>query len=281
MFKWGVRMVQELCVFCGEEDVHLAWFKVTMKSVDVQARVIKYLNEHGADIRFGYFTGIEPPIGVPTEVPTEVKYELFTLVDEKADVDELAAGLSTLDGVIDADQNLSHHVSLQPAKFPQELLGERAIIIRATTFVDILKILNENVPQSDTLLFLAGLRGGTDAAKYFTRTARLERSNLTMMLSELLSICGWGRAQIEFDFQSLKGKIKVMDSYIADTLGRSESPVCSYMSGYFAGFFSEVLGENMYVSETACKSTGSPYCEHTICQAPHFNIEHLARGDGT
>ena len=274
-------MVHELCMFCGEEDVHLAWFKVTMKSADVQARVIKYLNEHGADIRFGYLTGIEPPTEVPTGVPTEVKYELFTLVDENADVEKLAAGLGTLDGVIDVDQNLSRRVSLQPAEFPQELLGERAITLRATTFVDILKILNENAPQSDTLLFLCGLRGGSDAAKYFTKAARLERSNLTIILSELLSVCGWGRLQIEFDFQSLKGKIKVMDSYIADTFGRTESPVCSYMSGYFAGFFSEVLGENMYVSETACKSTGSPYCEHTIYQAPHCKIEHLARGDGT
>jgi predicted hydrocarbon binding protein len=264
-------MVHELYTYYGEKDVHLAWFRVTMECTDVQAEVIKYLKEQGADIRFSYLSCIEPP----------TKYEVFTLVDENTNVEELAAGLGTLDGIIDVDRRLSPHVTLQPAEFPKELLGERAITIKATTFVDILKILNEHIPQSDTLLFLAGLRGGSDAAKYFAHAARLERSNMIMILSKFLSVCMWGRLQIEFDFQSLRGKIRVMDSYIADTFGKMESPVCSYMSGYFAGFFSEVLGENMYVSETECKSTGSPYCEHTIYQASIFNIEHLARGDRT
>lgn len=269
----GVMMVNDLCLFCKEGELHLAWFKVTMSCTNVQAEVTEYLNGHGAEIRFGYRTGAQSETGV--------KYEVFTLVDENADIDELTRGLAGLDEVIHVEGGISHNVSLQPAEFPLELLGERAITLRATTFVDILKILNEHVPQSDTLLFLAGLRGGSNAAKYFTKTARLERSNLTMMLTELLLVCGWGRLQIEFDFQSLRGTIKVLDSYIADTFKRTELPVCSYMSGYFAGFFSDVLEENMYVSEIACKSTGSPFCEHIIYQAPIFNIEHLARGEGT
>ncbi|MCL7474763.1 MAG: V4R domain-containing protein [Methanosarcinales archaeon] len=243
-----------------------------MKSADVQAEVIECLNEHGAEIRFGYLTGPLPD--------AKVKYEVFTLVDKNADMEKLAKGLGRLEGVIHVEKGISHNVSLQSSGFPQELLGERAILLRATTFVDILKILNEHAPQSETLLFLAGLRGGSNAAKYFTKTARLERSNLTMILTELISVCGWGKIQIQFDFPSLKGKIKVQDSFIADTFERRESPVCSYMSGYFAGFFSEVLGENMSVSEIACKSTGSPYCEHTIYHAPIFNIEHLVRGEG-
>ncbi|MCL7412427.1 MAG: hypothetical protein M8353_02290 [ANME-2 cluster archaeon] len=244
-----------------------------MRNAYVQSAIIEYLKGHGAEIRFGYRTGIQPDV--------EVTYEVFTLVDEHTNVDELVVGLAGLDEVVHVEGGISHNVSLQPVEFLQELLGERAIILRATTFVDILKILNEHIPQSDTLLFLAGLRGGSNAAKYFTQSARLERSNLTMILTELLSVCGWGRLQIEFDFQSLRGRIIVMDSYIADTFKRTELPVCSYMSGYFAGFFSEVLEENMYVSEIGCKSTGSPFCEHIIYQAPIFNIEHLARGEGT
>jgi predicted hydrocarbon binding protein len=269
----GVRMVHDLCLICGEEEIHLAWFTITMKNADVQAEVIGYLHEQGAKIRFGYLTDIE--------LPGEVTYKVFTIVDEHADIEQLITELGRLDAVIHVEGEISHNVSLHHAEFPQELLGERAILLRATTFVDILKILNEHAPQSDTLLFLAGLRGGSNAAKYFIETARLERSNLIMILTELLSVCGWGRLQVEFDFLSLKGKIKVLDSCIADTFKRTESPVCSYMSGYFAGFFSKVLGENLYVSEIACKSTGSPYCEHTIYSAPIFNIEHLARGEGT
>lgn len=264
-------MVRKLCIFGNDPDTHLAWFRVILKNANAQAEISNFLKKYGVDIRFRYMVTMKPS--------NEIKYVIFGKIDKNTDIEKLADGLGDIDTVINVDWG--NDISLLSAEFPLELMGERAILLRVTTFIDILKILNENITQSDTLLFLCGLRGGSDAVKYFTKTANLDRDNLITTLSELLLACGWGRLEIDFNFNSLKGKIKVIDCFIADTFGKMESPVCSYISGYFAGFFSEVLGVNMYVFETACKSTGSPYCEHRIVQASYSKIEHLIRGDTT
>lgn len=265
-------MVRELCIFCWDKPVNLAWFKMVIKNADDQIDISHFLAGSHLNVRFEYLAEMEGPT---------FEYVVFSQISQNFDIEKLVKELREHDKVIDISWEVANNVSFHSTEFPLELMGERAIITRATTFVDILKILNEYTTQSSTLLFLSGLRGGSNAAKYFIKTTELNRYNMIAKITELFLVAGWGKLEIDFDIETLKGTIKVKDSFIADTLGISESQVCGYMSGYFSGFFSQVLDMNMYVSETACKSMGNPHCEHSIYKAPHGKIEHLIRGDVT
>jgi predicted hydrocarbon binding protein len=265
-------MVRELYLFFGDENVHLVWLELLITDADAKAGISNFLAEHNLDVRFECLVTMEQ---------SQIKYGLYFNVDEISDIEKLVNELRTFDTVIDLKWGISKNASFQSYDFPLTFMGERAIITRATTFVDILKIIHEYTTQSNSLLFLSGLKGGKNAAKYFSTATKLEKDNLISTISNLFLEAGWGKLEIDFDFDTLKGQIKVIDSFIADTFKKTELPICSYISGYFSGFFSQVLGVNMYASETLCKSTGNPYCEHSINQAPDGNIEHLIRGEMT
>ncbi len=265
-------MVRELYLFFGDKKVHLVWLELLIKNADAKAGISNILAEHNLDVRFDCLVIMEQAL---------IKYVVYFQIDEISNIEKLANELSTFDTVIDLKWGISKNASFQSYDFPLAFMGERAIITRATTFVDILKIIHEYTTQSNSLLFLSGLKGGKNAAKYFSKATQIDKDNLIPTITNLLLVSGWGKLEIVFDFDTLKGHIKVIDSFIADTFGTTELPICSYISGYFSGFFSQVLGVNMYASESVCKSTGNPHCEHNIYQAPDGNIEHLIRGEVT
>ena len=70
------------------------------------------------------------------------------------------------------------------------------------------------------------------------------------------------------------------DSFIVDVYRESEMPVCGYISGFFAGYISQVLGRTVQVHESRCQGQGNDFCEHVVTPAPKgAKLEHVLRGE--
>lgn len=263
-------------MFCtANETENVIWFNIIyFDRISSHADIMNFMAYNGVNVRFGYLDNrVDANTG---------KYIIFTYIDRNVDLIHLVEQLKDLDVVIDVEYGISNNKIIQSAEFPLNMLGERAIISRATTFVDIIRTLYENVSQSDGLMMLSGLKGGIHAAKYFKGVIDIDESNFKDILKELFMATGWGILDIECDQKTMSGRIFVKESFIANKYEGSERLVCGYMSGYFAGFLTEILGQTMHVREVRCKSMGCDVCEHAISPAPPgAKLEHLLRGEST
>lgn len=267
-------MVRDLYMFSEiDKEAEVVWFKIIYENtVHSEAAITSFFADNGLDIRFAYLDS--------SEDPSKGKYVMFTEVEKSKDVKSIADNLAKMDVVLNLEWGFSKNRAIQTVEFPLHLLGERAIIIRVKTFVKILNIINENVPQSEGLLTMIGLKSGVGVAKYLRDMVDVNDSNFLDLLKELFMASGWGTFDYEMNTVDKKGTIRVSDSFIADEYRESDVPKCGYMSGFLAGYISETLGTTVQVRETICKSMGNDLCEHQVSPAPKdAKIEHLLRGE--
>ncbi|WP_292466446.1 V4R domain-containing protein [Methanolobus sp.] len=267
-------MVRDLYTFSKvDKEADVVWFKVIYENtVHSEADITSFFAEKNLDIRFAYLDS--------SEDPSKGKYVMFTEAKKGRDIKSIADELEQMNVVLDIDWGFSKNRVIQSVEFPLHLLGDRAIIIRAKTFINFLDVLNEHVPQSEGLLTIVGLKNGEGAAKYLREMTDLNDKNFLDLLRELLMAAGWGILDYDIDTVELKGSATITDSFIAGEYRDSDVPVCGYISGFLAGYISESLSRTVQVRETRCKSMGDPFCEHVISPAPKgVKIEHLLRGE--
>ncbi|WP_367343789.1 V4R domain-containing protein [Methanomethylovorans sp.] len=265
-------MVRDLYMFFkGDEKAHVVWFSIIYKTdMRAEANINSALNEMEVKIRFAYLDNAEPN--------GQGKYVLFTEVREEAQIDMINKRLLGIDGIIDIESGISRSHMIHSVDFPLNFLGERALITRSRTFVDILKIIREKVIQPDALLLFSGLKGGRGAAKYVRNIIQVDMKNCLAVLRELFLASGWGKLEMDFNKETCTGKVVVRESFIADAYGPSDLPVCGYMSGFIAGYMTEVMGYTFQVREISCKSMGNAVCEHVISPAPEgAKPEHIMK----
>ncbi|CAD6492108.1 MAG: V4R domain protein [Candidatus Argoarchaeum ethanivorans] len=251
-------MSRDVCTFyVGDNNATLAWFKVTL--IDKQGSLSKIpvvFADNGVNQLFGYFGLIEQGV--------KGKYITFVEFTEKTSVNKLVNELKNLDEVLDVKYHVTKKIIIQTAEFPLEMFNSRAIISRNTTFSDIIEEIEDAAPNANALIFQCGLKGGMDAARYFKEVAGIKKRDFITLLKGILFSAGWGVIDIDFNFDSCKGTISVKDSFLAEIKRSTEHAQCGYLSGYFAGFFTEVLDQAIHVQETKCKSMGAEECEFTI-----------------
>ncbi len=267
-------MVRDLYMFSEiDKEAEVVWFKITYENtVHSEADITSFFAENGLDIRFAYLDS--------SEDPSKGKYVMFTEVGKNKDIKSIADKLGKMDVVLNLDWGFSKNRAIQTVEFPVHLLGERAIIIRVKTFVNILNIINENAPQSEGLLTMIGLKSGTGVVQYFRNMVDVNDNNFLDLLKELFMASGWGILDYEMNTVDKTGTLRVTDSFIADEYEGSDVPKCAYMSGFLAGYISESLHTTVQVRETICKSMGNAYCEHQVSPAPKdVKVEHLHKGE--
>jgi len=265
-------MVRDLYMFSrGDEKALVVWFSITYQTdIGAEANINSTFNEMGVKLKFAYLDNTEPD--------GKGKYVLFTEIKEENQIDAINKKLNSIQGVTEIDSGVSRNRMIQTIDFPLNFLGERAVIARSKTFVNILKIIRENVIQPDGLLLLSGLKGGRGAAKYVMSIIKIDKSNFMDILRELFLASGWGKLEMDFDRFTCNGKVIVRDSFIADAYGSSDLPVCGYMSGFIAGYMTEIMGYTFQVREVSCKSTGNTVCEHIVSPVPDdVKLEHIMK----
>ncbi|MBN2110852.1 MAG: hypothetical protein JW705_07195 [Methanosarcinaceae archaeon] len=269
-------MVRDLCMFSkADKEAEVIWFKIAYRNtVHSEADISSLFAEKGLDMRFAYLDSLEnPSIG---------KYVIFTEVEKGRDVSSVVTELKGLDVVLDVEYGTSRNQVMQSVEFPLSLFGERAIILRARTFVDILRIVNEHVPQAEGIQMHTGIRSGTAAVRLLREFIDIDENNCFDLLKELFMASGWGLLEYDIDIRSLTGSIRNRDCFIYDAYKENEFPVCAYISGFFAGFISEATKRTVQVQEVQCMATGDTFCEHLLSPAPgSTGAEHILKGELT
>ncbi|WP_340817809.1 V4R domain-containing protein [Methanolobus sp. WCC4] len=266
-------MVRDLYMFSRvDTEADVIWFRITYENtLHSEADITSFFAEKELDIRFAYLDS--------SEDPSRGRYVMFTEAKKDMDIESIANELERMDVVLDIEWGVSKNRVIQSVDFPLHIIGDRAVLIRAKTFVNFLNVLNEHVPQSEGLLTIVGLRNGEGAARYLKEVADMDDSNFMDLLGELLVAAGWGVLEHDMDITELKGTARMIDSFIAGEYEDSDVPVCGYISGFIAGYISESLGKVVQVRETRCKAMGDTLCEHIISPVPEdVKIEHLLRG---
>jgi predicted hydrocarbon binding protein len=267
-------MVRDLYMFSKvDSNAKVVWFKIEYQNtLRSEADITSLFADKEMDIRFAYLDS--------SEDPSKGKYVIFTEVDKDRELESIVEELKQMDVVLSVDYGISKNRVMQSVEFPLNILGERATILRAKTFVNILKIIHENTPQAEGLLMLTGIRSGSEAVRYLQEITDVTKDNCMDLVNELFMAAGWGILECEIDCETLVGTVKVKDSFIAEAYGDNEMPVCGYMSGFFAGFISTVNGKNVQVHESYCMSMGAEVCEHLVSPTPEkVQIEHVMRGE--
>lgn len=113
------------------------------------------------------------------------------------------------------------------------------------------------------IIYDAGIDPGR---RSYGRMARdsLSREEALKLLVHRKASQNWGRITVEsIDWQMKSGRISVEDSFEArgakEQLSKERS--CDFFKGYIAGFFSELLDEEVTVTEERCVATGDDRCE--------------------
>ncbi|ETA69057.1 V4R domain-containing protein [Methanolobus tindarius DSM 2278] len=267
-------MVRDLYMFSRvNEKADVVWFKIAYENtLHSEADITSFFAEKELDIRFAYLDS--------SEDPTKGKYVMFTEAEKGRDIDSIAQELENMDVVLSVKWGYSKNRAIQSVDFPLQLLSKRAVIIRAKTFVDIINIMNEQVPQSEGLLTMIGIRNGSGAARYMQEMTEMNDDNFLDLLGELFMAAGWGKIDHEINISELTGTVRMTDSFLADEFGDSDVPSCIYISSFLAGYISECLKKTVQVRESRCKSMGDEICEHVISPAPAgVKIEHVLRGE--
>ncbi|WMW25468.1 V4R domain-containing protein [Methanolobus sediminis] len=267
-------MVRDLYMFSRvNEEADVIWFKVAYENtVHSEADITSFFAEKGLDIRFAYLDS--------SKDPTKGKYVMFTEAEKGRDIESIAEELERMDVVHTVKWGYSKNRAIQSVDFPLRILGQRAVLIRAKTFVDIINIMNEQVPQSEGLLTIIGLRNGAGAAGYMREMSEMNDENFLDLLGELFMAAGWGKIEYDINIIELTGKVRIKDSFIAEEIRDSDVPVCTYISAFLAGYISECLKKAVQVRESRCKSMGNEDCEHVISPASSgVKIEHVLRGE--
>jgi len=137
------------------------------------------------------------------------------------------------------------------------------VIIRGGLFRDLFSGLSSNFgKEGNKDLEEAGKKSG----KNFILTM-LERdfslNELPTILSLLLNQGGWGKTEIEIDFEKKTAVVTIENCVTARHI-KTKEPNCHFLRGYFEGFFEKLFNAQTECAETLCMASSGSACKFQI-----------------
>ena len=141
-------------------------------------------------------------------------------------------------------------------------------------------ITDECGPAAETVFKSCGKRWGKLFAARFEKEMTefygkpLQEFMLALFqacLVELFSHHGWGKPVLDLTKHD-KGLIiiEVKEAIYAELVGKAEQPADTLMAGIFAGFFSQLSGQDLDCVQTTCRACGSDRGRFVIGLAPRL-----------
>ncbi len=165
---------------------------------------------------------------------------------------------------------------LEPGSDGRIVLGGRRLLFFGSEYAlgDLYKEIRKIVgPPVDTLIYRVGIRGGLDAGN---KMSKILEKMCTGGFDVAQTWCGglgfyfgWGLIWIVEEKES-EALIRVYNGWEAesylDTIGKSDTPMCHFTRGFFAGAAGvlKFKSENVEGVETKCTTKGDPYCEFVV-----------------
>ena len=141
------------------------------------------------------------------------------------------------------------------------LEDNEGFFFRFETFAEIRKSLFKTYgKEANAILENAAIHAGERSAHRRLADTKTKQEALNL-LSSLKLTHNWGEIIFsEVNYEKKKGSITVKNSFEARK-GKSETPICNFLTGYLEGFLSEVLDETITVEEKKCKSQNHSHCD--------------------
>ena len=145
-----------------------------------------------------------------------------------------------------------------------DLEKHHGFIFRFETWANVKdSLVEEYGPESDSVLFKAALNAGRRSAHRRLDVTQDKKEALKLLTAFKVSQ-NWGKIIFsKIDFKKKTGTIHIIDSFEANKI-RSLKPICHFFRGYLCGFLSELLEENIEITEDKCKAQGKEKCEFSF-----------------
>jgi predicted hydrocarbon binding protein len=155
--------------------------------------------------------------------------------------------------------------------------NKRVVITTGELWTALSEALSQRLAtELDDVFYAAGLSWGSHAYQEFHESVSSSQKTLyhtrNMGLSDFkaqfntyLSRHGWGRFDIyqKYDFIF----IDLFSSALPDLVERKDAMSCSLMAGFFAGFFTELIGVEFSCIELRCSALQSDKCTFLVADS--------------
>ena len=142
--------------------------------------------------------------------------------------------------------------------------GIRTIILRAGTVIDLQKSVTAILgDEAAAILYEAGIRAGKGSTKVLLEEWTEQGMTFLRRWGEFYRSAGVGWFKLEdiqVDFRSQTGSLRIKQSFIAEEYGPSDRSVCHFLCGFFVGVLEEVLRAKLLCEEVTCLAKGDPDC---------------------
>ena len=146
---------------------------------------------------------------------------------------------------------------------PQRRIN-RIILLGTGTFVELQKGARDILgKQADAVFYEAGIRSGIEGYNALKIELNMDGNELIKKLFSFTNETGFGWFKVEalnIGPSKKRGSIKVSNSFIGDTYGKADKPVCHFIAGFIAGFISSAWGTEVECEETSCAAVKGDYC---------------------
>lgn len=143
------------------------------------------------------------------------------------------------------------------------VLGNPSIIMSSETFVRMQKGAEEMLgfDGAAVLYYEAGKKSGENWIKRFSEEWGLENQRFIEAVQNHFADVGWGK------FSIINGDeivVRVKNSFISNSYGESDRPVCHFLRGYNAGLAGAISGRSIDSEEVRCAAKGDDWCEFVM-----------------
>lgn len=140
----------------------------------------------------------------------------------------------------------------------------RVALLGAGTFVELQKGVEDLLgDQSEAVFYDAGIRSGREARDTLERELTERGDALIEKVFSILEEDGLGWFKVEelsYDSAERRGSVSVSKSFIGDSYGGSEKPVCHFIAGFIAGIMSIIWDTDIVCNETSCYAVDEGLC---------------------
>ncbi len=140
----------------------------------------------------------------------------------------------------------------------------RVVLLGSGTFVELQKGIEDLLgSQVDAVFYDAGIRSGKEARETIEIELSEKGEELIKRLFSLMEENGFGWFKVDdlkVNSSERRGIVEVSHSFIAETYGKAERPVCHFVAGFIAGFMSVIWNTEIVCDETSCKSVSGDKC---------------------
>ena len=152
------------------------------------------------------------------------------------------------------------------------LLGQPVVMTPNSTLVRLQEYLTEY--GLENLIYYSAKETGIEWFKRMAHLYGIRTSDIPKWGVDTISLAGFGKPSvIKLDFKEKHSIIKLDNSIMSESLGRTNTCVDHLFRGFIAGTIEVMFDEASDAIEVNCKSKGDAYCQFVLKPTNQFDLK--------